>query len=316
MKKPALQPASRRPKSAYRPHQSHHAVEPHPLPALLTVEQLRPLSLSPRLTHRDIEAIELSLVRCAQSKDEPLAKAAKDILVRAHARAISRWTKRLSLRGARHNLDHDDLHVEVQIGFLRAVKKFDFQAGVKLLTYAAWWFRANARRAIANQGFTIRAPVHAIENRASLRHEDAQATRRVFSLDAPAGDFDDGVTHLDMMVSETPSPEQEAMENIDVRAAKEAVRAALRQLKPREQQAIYGRFIDKRDRCLREIGEEMGISRERVRQIETMALHKLRAILTPQAATVVETLGFNAAGHPRRALKRTYPRKTATAAAA
>jgi len=197
------------------------------------------------------------------------------------------------------------------MGLMRAVEKFDYRRGVKVSTYAVWWIRQSIARAIADQGRTIRIPVHVTETATKVLHARRKLYQREgreprpgeiaahcgvpiarveqilsmvqqpTSLDAPVGE--DGDATLGDLI--------EATDVIDPQVAAEAsalrrvLAEALAELTPREQHILRKRFgIDgAADQTLAEIGEELGVTRERIRQIEAKALKKLR--------------------HPRRAAK-------------
>jgi RNA polymerase primary sigma factor len=204
------------------------------------------------------------------------------------------------------------------MGLMRAVEKFDYRRGVKVSTYAMWWIRQSIVRAIADQGHTIRIPVHMTETATKVRREDRKLYQKhgrkaetgeiaartgipvarveqvlsmvqdPTSLDAPIGE--DGEATLGDLI--------EATDAIDSHAAAETsnlqriLAEALGELMPREQRVLRMRFGvgSVADHTLEEVGKEFGVTRERIRQIEARALQKLRH---PQHARKLATFMDN-----------------------
>ncbi len=265
-------------------------------------------------TNKEVDALQVYFKEIARHKlltgyeEIDLARACKQGDAIAHRRLVQanlRLVVSIAKRYRKRGLEFLDLIQEGSIGLLQAVEKFDPTLGYKFSTYATWWIRQAINRALANKSRTIRLPVHVVEHQAQLRklvnklwielnrlptiEETAQkaqlpveqvrfllqsADNLTISLDAPLRGFDE-TTITDLLPDE-----KSHMPEIDISSqlfAKEVL-TLLSKLRPREKEVIIRRYgiYDRKPSTLQEVATYMNISKERVRQIESVALKKIR----------------------------------------
>jgi RNA polymerase primary sigma factor len=238
---------------------------------------------------------ERELARRKDAGDE----AAKKRLIESNLRLVMSITRGYTRAG----VPLLDLIQEGNLGLIRAVEKFDYRLGYKLSTYATWWIKQAVQRALADQGRTIRLPVHVAERVRRLLRARRQLAQKLSREPTPAelaretGETEAKVNDLLRLVDEPVSLdtpvgdgesffgdliEDERAESPDQRTSEELrqreLATALSRLNPRMQRVLTLRFgLDgAHPQTLEEVGAELGITRERVRQIETRALRELR----------------------------------------
>ena len=271
---------------------------------LLTAEQ--EVSLAQRIERGRSAREELAVGRVSLTRRTELRRliedgwAAREHLITANSRLVISVAKKYMGRG----VPFLDLIQEGNIGLIRATKKFDYRRGHKFSTYATWWIRQAVTRAIADQGRTIRVPVHMgdqINKLLRIQHQLTQklgrspaveelaealevppkkvehmiqVARRPLSLELPTDNEEDSVLGDFIEDQDSPPPDDTATHHL----LQDHLVEVMENLPPREVRILQLRYgiLDGQAYTLEEVGRKMGVTRERVRQIEAQALSRLR----------------------------------------
>jgi RNA polymerase primary sigma factor len=273
------------------------------IPLLIATEEVE---LAQRIEHGRTAREELARGKVSPRRRIELRKfiedgwSAREHLITANSRLVISIAKKYIGRG----VPFLDLIQEGNIGLMRATKKFDYHRGNKFSTYATWWIRQAVTRAIADQGRTIRVPVHMGDHINKLFRIQHQLTQRLgreptveemaealevppqkveniirvsrwpLSLETPTDEDEASVLGDFIEDDEIAPPDETATNNL----LRENLREVLNDLPPREVRILQLRYglLDGQAYTLEEVGRKMGVTRERVRQIESQALSRLR----------------------------------------
>jgi RNA polymerase primary sigma factor len=267
---------------------------------------LREIKNTPLLTAEE----EIKLARKIKKGD----RKARQKMIRSNLRLVINIAKRYSYLG----VPIMDLIEEGNLGLMKAVEKFNPRKGYRFSTYAAWWIKQYITRAIANQGKTIRVPIYMLEllmkfkkvsdeftNKLNRRPKISEIARRmqlpikkvqeinqivakISSLNAPVGD--EGSAEFMELIEDEKI--ETAWDELTSYLMEEKISELLSKMTPREKKILTLRFglKDGVTHTLNETAQHFGITRERVRQIETAAMNKLRNILSSQEARIEQRL--------------------------
>ncbi|MDH4176168.1 MAG: sigma-70 family RNA polymerase sigma factor [Thermoleophilia bacterium] len=290
---------------------------------LVDARQAEPASPPPPVVESTTDALQLFLREAGRhhlltaAQEVELAKRiergdddAKQTMIQSNLRLVVSIAKNYRNQG----LPFLDLIQEGTLGLIRAVEKFDWRRGFKFSTYATWWIRQAVARALADKARTIRMPVHIVERMQKINRAERSlwttlgreprieeiadeanitvqqvlevraAARTSASLDAPVGEAEDAVLG-DFVAGDEPLPE----ETVELNLRSQALRLALCELPTRERDVLVMRYgLDGGEpRTLEEIGRTLGLTRERVRQIELESLRRLAGLRQVQAIAAV-----------------------------
>jgi RNA polymerase primary sigma factor len=288
---------------------------------------LQEIAKTPLLTIEE----ECTLARRIRRGD----KAARDHMIKANLRLVVK----IAMDYKDFGLPLLDLISEGNIGLIKAVERFDPRKGGKLSTYAAWWIKQSIKRALANQSKTIRLPVHLVDKISKMRRTAMALTEalgreptdeevaielgvptskvahlksvsvRPASLDAPVGDEGDSSTFGEIVGDDNAvSP----YENLRVKALNFDLHTMVESLDPREAEIIKYRFgLDGYDELtLEDVGRKFKVTRERVRQLQNLALSKMRkAMASKETQRTVEDIELEKIAEARNQVIREFVQK-------